>query len=106
MEFELGKRTALFREDSLYLVVCETVSEETCGLSRVIDYGELHLTYLFVDALDELQHEVNELFLFKALQMVIAHQKREVKIFVRWLLSKDFELVGSERHESFQHVSE
>ena len=38
--------------------------------------------------------------------MVVTHQKGEVEIIVSGLLPKNFKLIGSQRHESFQHVSQ
>jgi len=70
----------------------------------VVDDAQLHLGDLLVDALDELEHKVNQFFLLESLQVLVANQEREVILGERGFFSQNLELVGAECHESFQHV--
>ena len=41
----------------------------------MVEYAQLHLGDLFVDALDELEHKVNQFFLLESLQVLVANQE-------------------------------
>ena len=86
------------------LQVAHGHGEEVGGEARRVDDVELQLVDLLVDASNELEDEVNQLFLVVDKQVLSANQEREVVAFVRRLLSEDLESVGTESHEALKHA--
>ena len=87
------------------LVVCDGVGKATGRDSALVDDCQLHLRDLLVNALDEFQDEVNQVFLFVLLEVVFRDQEAEI-ILVRIgrYTSHNLELVRSEREETLDHV--
>jgi len=87
-------------------VVCNTIGVEAASKTGVLGHFQFHLSDFSVNALEELKNEVDQFFLLEAQKVVVRNQEREVERRVHRLLANDFELVSTERHKSFKHVSE
>lgn len=87
-------------------VVGDSVGKECRCNTSLVDDGELHVVDFLVDALDELEDKVYQLFLLELCQVLVCNQETEVVIIECWLLSHDLELVSSEGEEPLEHVGE
>ena len=91
---------------SFDLVVCQGVGVEGRRHSAIVDHQQLHLGDFALEALNEFEDKVDELFFLEAGEVVVPDQEREVVAGVRRFFAQDFELVRAKRHESFQELGE